>query len=92
MIRELFGTSKLAYDGKEETLEYYILNHKEEEEKNDRQHYGIEIVKRGAEKEERSLVTDLTTNKVLAEHTVKVCMEHTVTPIHLYDVLENILE
>lgn len=91
MVKELYGTSKLKYDNKEETLEYYILNNSDEILENKIGIYGIEIIKRNQNSEEKSFITDLTVNKNLVEEIAQKIMENIVTPIHLYDVLENFL-
>ena len=91
MQKELYGTSILKYENKEETLEYYILNNNDEVEENKIGIYGIEIIKRNDSKEEKSFVSDLTVNKEFAEEIAKTIKENIVTPVHLYDVLENFL-
>lgn len=100
MIRELYGTSMLKYENKEETLEYYILNNNDEiraqelnlsEKGNKIGIYGIEIIKRNKFSEEKSFISDLTINKEFAQEIVQKIMDNMVTPIHLYDVLENFI-
>lgn len=96
MVRELYGTSMLKYENTEETLEYYILNHCLEGDsfeigKSKLEMYGIEIIKRGKDSEEKSFISDLTVNKNYAEEITKKIMDNMVTPVHLYDVLENFL-
>ena len=91
MLKELYGTSMLKYENKEETLEYYILNNSDEVNENKIGIYGIEIVKRNNTSEEKSFVSDLKVNKAFAEEIMKKMKDNVVTPVHLYDVLENFL-
>lgn len=91
MQKELYGTSMLKYENKEETLEYYILNNSDEVKENKIGIYGIEIIKRSENSEEKSFISDLTVNKEFAESIAKTIKDNMVTPIHLYDVLENFL-
>lgn len=92
MVKELYGTSMIKYENKEEILEYYLLNSdKESEAKNKIKIYGIEIIKKSDMKEEKSFVSDLTVNKSFAEEIIKTIKDNVVTPVHLYDVLENFL-
>ena len=91
MLKELYGTSMIKYENKEETLEYYILNNGDEINLNKIGLYGMEIVKKGKTSEERSFVSDLTINKNLAEEIMRKLKDNVVTPVHLYDVLENFL-
>ena len=102
MLKELYGTSIIKYEEKEELLEYYILNNNDEINLNDYNEihcintnkigiYGIEIIKKGENSEEKSFVSDLTVNKKFAEEIIKKVKDNMVTPIHLYDVLENFL-
>ena len=91
MVKELYGTSMIKYENKEETLDYYILNNSDEIDKNKMGIYGIQIIKKNATSEEMSFVSDLTVNKAFAEEIIKKFKDNIVTPIHLYDVLENFL-
>jgi len=91
MVRELYGTSMLKYENKEEQLEYYMLNNNDEINENKIGIYGIEIIKKSANTEEKSFVSDLTINKEFAEEILKKIKDNMVTPMHLYDVLENFL-
>lgn len=91
MLRELYGTSTLKYENKEETLEYYILNNNDEILENKIGIYGIEIIKRNGTLEEKSFISDLTVNKDFVLEVIKTIKEDIVTPIHLYDVLENLI-
>ena len=65
MIRELYGTSYIKYENKEEILEYYVLNNNEGQIEEKLETYGIEIVKRNKDSEEKSFVSDLSVNKKL---------------------------
>ena len=91
MVKELYGTSMIKYENMEETLEYYILNNSDEIDANKLGIYGIQIIKKNATSEEMSFVSDLTVNKSFAEEIIKKFKDNIVTPIHLYDVLENFL-
>ena len=95
MLKELYGTSIIKYENKEETLEYYSLNNSEEDNEyinnNKMKIYGIEIIKKSNFSEEKSFVSDLTVNREFAEEIIKKFKENVVTPVHLYDVLENYL-
>ncbi len=96
MLKELYGTSMIKYENKEEIIEYYLLNSDGcnddiNNTKNKIKMYGIEIIKKGNMKEESSFISDLTVNKSFAEDIIKTIKENVVTPVHLYDVLENFL-
>lgn len=91
MKRNLYGTSKIKYEDKEETLKYYILDNEITLDNQVSKVYGLEIVKENNLNTENSLVSDLTTNKEFAEDIIKKLMDNTVTPMHLYDVLENLI-
>lgn len=91
MLKELYGTSMIKYEEKEELLEYYILNNNDEITENKIGIYGIEIIKKNEESEEISFISDLTVNKEFAEEILKTIKDNIVTPVHLYDVLENFL-
>lgn len=115
MLKELYGTSMLKYEDKEEILEYYILNDERDsenynyeksvsindcgkiirEENNNLENrikiYGIEVVKKSENHVEKSFISDLTVNKSFAEEILKTIKDNVVTPVHLYDVLENFL-
>ena len=91
MVKELYGTAMIKYENKEEILEYYMLNNNDEIAENKIGIYVIEIIKNNEFSEEKSFVSDLTVNKVYAEEIIKKIKDNMVTPIHLYDVLENFL-
>jgi len=91
MIRELYGTSILKYENNEETLEYYMLNNNDESNEKKIGIYGIEIVKKNKKSEEKSFIQDLTVNKEFAEEILQKVKDNMVTPVHLYDVIENFL-
>ncbi len=71
-------------------LDYYLLEEdkKFEEQNNLMKTYGIEIVKCD---DEREVVRDITVNKDEANILVEKLRELGVTPMHLYDVLENFI-
>lgn len=96
MVRKLYGTSVLKYENTEEILEYYILKHCIEDDlfeigKPKLEMYGIEIRKKGKDAEEKSFISDLTVNKKDIEEIAKKIKDNIVTPVHLYDVLENFI-
>lgn len=91
MVKELYGTSKIKYENKEEILEYYMLNNNDEITENKIGIYGIEIIKKNDTSEEKSFVSDLTVNREYAQEILKKIKDNIVTPVHLYDVLENFL-
>lgn len=97
MMKKLYGTSMLKYEDTEEILEYYILNHGLNEkifdvENSKLEMYGIEVVKKGKDFEEKSFVSDLTVDKKYAENILDAIIKNVVTPVHLYDVLENFVQ
>lgn len=53
--------------------------------------YGIEIIKQSLSQIEKAKVEDVTTDKVKIERIVNCIKENIVTPIHLYEVIENFL-
>lgn len=91
MEKELKGKTLLKYDNKVETLEYYILKSSEKIVELDTFSYGIEVVKRNGNEEETKTIKDLTVNKNFAEDVIEKLKNNLVTPIHLNDVLENLL-
>lgn len=82
---------------KQINLEYYILevNGYSGLEENQRV-YGIQIVKTEIDqndkiKIETELIPDLSTNKEGVKNIIKKLIEHKVTPVSLYNVLEDII-
>lgn len=70
-------------------LDYYLLEEEKSfEEEGYFKTYGIEIVKND---EEREMAQDVTVNAEDAISLVDKLKEYEVTPMHLFDVLENFL-
>lgn len=96
---------KRSYIGKETlsfletscaTLKYYILEEEievENEEKKPEKHieYGIEIEKQDEVRVEKSQVKEITTDQTRIDQIVKSLMKNSVTPVHLHDVIEDML-
>ncbi|MBR4110292.1 MAG: hypothetical protein IKK43_01205 [Clostridia bacterium] len=53
--------------------------------------YGIEVEKRSLSRVEKSKVEDITTDRNKAEEILEIMKNNEVTPVHLYDVMENFL-
>ena len=68
-------------------LNYYILSN----EKKTYTEYGIEVEKIDNYNIERSQVTDVTTSKTAIEDIAKSLMRNTVTPMHLHDIIIDML-
>ncbi len=91
MTKELYGKSLLQYDGREEVLEYYLLSSEAEISEKKINIYGIEVIKRNIDSLEKSTIADITIRKDFAINIIDKIKENTVTPVHLYDVVENFL-
>ena len=73
-------------------LNYYILEDKTYDENNVCvSKYGIEIEKKEKTRIEKSRVNDITTDQVKIDFIVKTLMKNNVTPVHLYDVIVDML-
>lgn len=53
--------------------------------------YGIEIEKRSLSQVEKSKVENITIDRNKAEEILEIIKNNEVTPVHLYDVMENFL-
>lgn len=72
-------------------LNYYILEEEIEEKSNKYVEYGIEIEKKDNSRTEKSQVMDITTDQTRIDYIVRSLMKNSVTPIHLHDVIEDML-
>ena len=70
-------------------LIYYILEKENEEESF--KEYGVEIEKLEKFRTEKSRVLDITTDKTKIELIIKLLMKNAVTPVHLHDVIEDLI-
>ncbi len=68
-------------------LKYYVLADECDEYTN----YGIEIEKLDNTRIEKSQVMDITTDQTRIDDIVKSLMKNNVTPIHLHDVIVDML-
>lgn len=73
------------------TLTYSITKSESVFEGKEYHTYGIEIVKKSLSQVERAKIEDVTTDKIRIEEIVNTMKKNTVTPIHLYDVMETFL-
>lgn len=53
--------------------------------------YGIEVEKQSLCELEKAVVNDITTDRKKAEEIIEKMKNNEVTPVHLYDVMENFL-
>ena len=53
--------------------------------------YGVEIEKKDHFRVEKSQIKDITTDQTRIDSIVKSLMKNNVTPIHLHDVIEDML-
>ena len=72
-------------------LSYYILENEHEIDNIKFTEYGIEIEKKDANRIEKSQVVNITTNQTRIDFIVKTLMKNNVTPVHLHDVIEDML-
>lgn len=83
--------------GKEVNLEYYLLEVDGYSFEEERQRvYGVQIVKTELDEAskintETELIPDLSTNKENVKEILRKLIEHRVTPVGLYNVLEDII-
>ena len=86
MKRNYIGKETLDFE-----LKYYILEEEVEVESSKYVGYGIEIEKQDNLRVEKSQIKDITTDKKRIYYIVNLLMKNSVTPIHLHDVIEDIL-
>ena len=86
MKKFFIGKETVTCENKFE-LKYYVLENK----KKDYTEYGIEIEKTDNFNIEVNQVTDITTDQTRIDYIVKSLMQNSVTPIHLHDVIEDML-
>ena len=96
MKRSYIGKETLAvFEQSCVTLKYYILETECEEdvENGCEEHigYGVEIEKQDSARVEKSQVKDITTDQTRIDNIVKSLMKNSVTPIHLHDVIADML-
>ena len=72
-------------------LKYYILEDEFYEKDVCISKYGIEIEKKEKTRIEKSQVNDITTDQARIDFIVKTLMRNNVTPVHLYDVIVDML-
>ena len=72
-------------------LKYYILETEHEDGDAKFIEYGIEIEKKDATRIEKSQISNITTNHTRIDFIVKTLMKNSVTPIHLHDVIVDML-
>ena len=72
-------------------LKYYILENEIEKDCIKFVEYGVEIEKQDNSNFESSRVTDITTDQTRIDFIVKSLMKNGVTPVHLRDVIMDIL-
>lgn len=72
-------------------LKYYILEDEVDEKDKHLLTYGIEIEKKEKARVEKSQVNDITTEQARIDFIVKTLMRNNVTPVHLYDVIVDML-
>lgn len=72
-------------------LKYFILETEKVINNKKIRDYGIEIEKQDNTRTEKSRVSSITTDQTRIDYIVKTLMKNGVTPIHLYDVIEDIL-
>lgn len=53
--------------------------------------YGVEVEKQSLVKVEKSVIENITTDKKRVEQIINIIKSNEVTPVHLYDVMENFL-
>ena len=84
------STSVIVDDGENMDLKYYLI--KEEKTFADTNDpittYGVEIDKNNIERE---IIRDVSVNEAKVNKVISTLISNQVTPIHLYDVIENFL-
>lgn len=72
-------------------LSYFITKSEVDYEGEKKNVYGIEVVKKSLLQTEKSKIEDLTSDIKRAEEIANSIKKNMVTPVHLYDVMENFL-
>lgn len=72
-------------------LKYYILETEYKVDNMNIKEYGIEIEKYSYSKIERIQVPNVTTDQTRIDFIVKILMKNSVTPVHLHDVIGDML-
>ena len=72
-------------------LKYYVLEDEYEEDSSKFKEYGVEIEKKDTTRIEKSQISNITTDQTRIDFIVKSLMKHSVTPIHLHDVIVDML-
>ena len=92
MKRSYIGKETLEIHEKSSfVLKYYILEEVVENESSKHVEYGVEIEKQDSSRIEKSQIKDITTDQTRIDYIVKSLMRNSVTPIHLHDVIEDML-
>lgn len=79
----------LVCDDEPAKLIYYILEKENEEESF--KEYGVEIEKLEKFRTEKSRVLDITTDKTKINLIINLLMRNAVTPVHLHDIIEDLI-
>lgn len=85
---------KETLDALEDThieLKYYVLETEREFDNTMLKEYGVEIEKQDSNRIEKSQVSNITTNQTRIDFIVKTLMKNNVTPVHLHDVIVDML-
>ena len=72
-------------------LKYYVLANEVEKNNTKFVEYGIEIEKQDKSRIEKSQIADITTDQTRIDFIVKALMKNNVTPVHLHDVIVDML-
>ncbi len=90
MKRYYIGKETLeAFESGSFELIYYVLEN--EGEHNNFSEYGVEIQKKTSSRIEKSQVPDITTDQTRIDFIVKTLMKNNVTPVHLHDIITEML-
>lgn len=91
MQKYFVGATSVIVDGKENIdLKYYLIKEEKtfEDINNTVTTYGVEIDKNNIERE---MIRDVSVNEAKVNKVISTLINNQVTPIHLYDVIENFL-
>jgi len=92
MKRSYIGKETLMIHEKSSfELKYYVLEEVVENESNQYVEYGVEIEKQDSSRIEKSQIKDITTDQTRIDIIVKSLIRNSVTPVHLHDVIEDML-